>query len=75
MKSPAKPPAPLNTLLALAHDLGREDRQLAILGEGNVSTRLSFDTFLVKASGSNLATLDAAGVTACRSSNLLDLLE
>jgi rhamnose utilization protein RhaD (predicted bifunctional aldolase and dehydrogenase) len=66
---------PLNTLLALAHDLGREDRQLAILGEGNVSARLSSDTFLVKASGSNLATLDTAGVTACRSSDLLDLLE
>lgn len=67
--------SPLPALLALAHDLGREDRRLAILGEGNVSTRLTDDTFLVKASGSNLATLDSAGVTACRSHELLALLD
>jgi len=46
-------------LLALFHELGREDRGLAILGEGNTSARLSTDAFLVKASGSNLATLPA----------------
>ncbi len=38
-------------LLKLSHDLGREDRGLAILGEGNTSCRLDGDTFLVKASG------------------------
>ncbi len=70
-----KSSSPLPALLALAHDLGREDRRLAILGEGNVSTRLADGTFLVKASGSNLATLDAAGVTACRSRELLALLD
>lgn len=66
---------PLAALLALSHDLGREDRHLAILGEGNTSTRLGPGTFLVKASGSNLATLAATGVTACRSRPLLALLD
>jgi rhamnose utilization protein RhaD (predicted bifunctional aldolase and dehydrogenase) len=61
-------------MLALAHDLGREERRLAILGEGNTSARLSAETFVVKASGGNLATLDRAGVTACVFEKLLPLL-
>jgi rhamnose utilization protein RhaD (predicted bifunctional aldolase and dehydrogenase) len=64
----------LAALLSLSHELGREERALAILGEGNTSTRVDADTFLVKASGSNLATLSAVGVTACRFSGLLELL-
>ena len=36
MPVPASTPA-LASLLALSHDLGREERQLAILGEGNTS--------------------------------------
>ncbi|MEO6992506.1 MAG: class II aldolase, partial [Lacunisphaera sp.] len=66
---------PLNRLLELSHQLGREDRKLAILGEGNTSARVSADTFLVKASGSNLGTLAAAGVTECRCGDLLRLLK
>jgi len=62
-------------LLALSHDLGREDRRLAILGEGNTSARLSAGTFLVKASGSQLGTLSPLGVTECRFDGLLALLE
>lgn len=65
----------LDQLLKLSHDLGREERQLAILGEGNTSTRIDEHTFLVKASGSNLATLDAGGVTACHFDRLLPLLD
>ncbi|MEO7412855.1 MAG: class II aldolase/adducin family protein [Opitutaceae bacterium] len=65
----------LRTLLDLSHQLGREDRKLAILGEGNVSMRLSADTFLVKASGSNLATLSELGVSECRFADLLPLLK
>ena len=39
-KAPSHVPNdPLPRLLQLAHDLGREDRRLAILGEGNVSAR------------------------------------
>ena len=68
-------PAPLERLLALSHNLGREDRKLAILGEGNTSARISADSFIVKASGSNLATLAPAGVTACRFDPLVSLLD
>ena len=70
----ATAPSPLPALLSLSHELGREERRLAMLGEGNTSTRVSADTFLVKASGSNLATLSAAGVTECRFSDLDALL-
>jgi len=61
-------------MLALSHELGREERKLAILGEGNTSARLSNDTFVVKASGSTLATLSADGVAECRFDRLLPLL-
>jgi ribulose-5-phosphate 4-epimerase/fuculose-1-phosphate aldolase len=47
----------LQELLTLAHDLGDSGRGWAILGEGNVSARLDDETFLVKASGSQMATL------------------
>jgi rhamnose utilization protein RhaD (predicted bifunctional aldolase and dehydrogenase) len=66
---------PLARLLELSHQLGREERKLAILGEGNTSTRLGADTFLVKASGSNLATLAPAGVATCRFEPLVSLLD
>lgn len=77
MSSPASsPPAdPLAKLLELSHQLGREERKLAILGEGNTSTRVSNETFIVKASGSNLATLSPLGVTECRLADLLPLLD
>src|SRR5687767_12372648 len=61
-------------LLKLSHELGREDRRLAILGEGNTSMRVSPETFVVKASGSNLGTLSALGITECRFDALLPLL-
>lgn len=44
-------------LVKLAHQLGDPARELAILGEGNVSARADDDSFWVKASGSSLATL------------------
>ena len=65
----------LKELLALAHGLGREDRGLAILGEGNTSARTSSATFAVKASGLNLSSLSSAGLTECRFDALLPLLE
>jgi rhamnose utilization protein RhaD (predicted bifunctional aldolase and dehydrogenase) len=54
--------SPLSRLLDLSHQLGREERKLAILGEGNTSARVGPDTFVVKASGSNLGSLSEAGV-------------
>ena len=65
----------LQDLLSLSHELGREERGLAMLGEGNTSTRLNEDTFLVKASGTCLGTLKEEDVVECRLSALLPLLE
>ena len=48
---------------------------MAILAEGNTSVKLSAETFFVKASGSNLGTLDKNGVVECRAEILLALLE
>jgi rhamnose utilization protein RhaD (predicted bifunctional aldolase and dehydrogenase) len=70
-----KTPRPLQRLIDLSLQLGREDRRLAILGEGNTSMRISADTFLVKASGSSLGTLTPAGVTECRFADLLPVLD
>ncbi len=68
------PSTALTSLLDLSHQLGREERALAILGEGNTSTKQSDATFIVKASGSNLATLAAENVTECRFADLETLL-
>lgn len=65
----------LQDLVTLSHELGREDRGLAMLGEGNTSARLGDDTFLVKASGACLGTLKEDDVVECRFSALLPLLE
>ena len=63
------------SLLGLSHELGSPTRRLAILAEGNTSVKLGADTFLVKASGSNLATLAPDDLVECRFSPLLALLE
>jgi rhamnose utilization protein RhaD (predicted bifunctional aldolase and dehydrogenase) len=65
----------LAELLHLSHELGREDRQLVILGEGNTSAKLGPDQFAVKASGASLGTLTEANVTVCESASLLALLD
>jgi rhamnose utilization protein RhaD (predicted bifunctional aldolase and dehydrogenase) len=62
-------------LLKLSHELGREDRGWAILGEGNTSTRLDAETFLVKASGCSLGTLSKDDLVACRSLPLVSFLD
>ena len=45
---------PLDQLVTLSREFGREDRGWAILGEGNTSTRIDEGRFYVKASGSRL---------------------
>jgi rhamnose utilization protein RhaD (predicted bifunctional aldolase and dehydrogenase) len=62
-------------LLNLAHALGREDRHLVTLGEGNVSARLEPGRFAVKASGARLATLAEDELTVCQAEPVLALLE
>jgi rhamnose utilization protein RhaD (predicted bifunctional aldolase and dehydrogenase) len=66
--------ATLQSLIALSHELGREDRQLAILGEGNTSAGNDDGTFWVKASGSHLGTITEDGFSLVRMSTVLDLL-
>jgi len=65
----------ITALLELSHELGREERDLAILGEGNTSCRLDEETFLVKASGSSLANLEESQLVACWFAVLLPLLK
>lgn len=65
----------LAALLKLSHELGREERGLAVLGEGNTSTRLGDDRFLVKASGSNLGNLGEADVVECHLKELVGLAD
>lgn len=65
----------ITDLLRLSHEVGRDDRRMAILGEGNTSMRLSDQSFLVKASGSNLGSLTEAGLAECRFDKLLPMLD
>lgn len=65
----------LDFLLKLSHDLGSEQRGLAILGEGNTSWKESDQVFHVKASGSSLGTLREDQITACQTESLLALFE
>jgi rhamnose utilization protein RhaD (predicted bifunctional aldolase and dehydrogenase) len=62
-------------LIELAHQLGREERGLAILGEGNVSAKLSDAQFAIKASGCALATLTERDITVCDTARVLELFE
>lgn len=62
-------------VLALSHAVGREDRGLAILGEGNTSGRIDDTSFWIKASGGNLGTLSDAGVVECTFSGITHLLD
>jgi len=65
----------LNDLLKLSHELGREERGLALFGEGNTSARLDEQTFLVKASGSSLEALRESDVVACDLAKVAALLD
>jgi rhamnose utilization protein RhaD (predicted bifunctional aldolase and dehydrogenase) len=62
-------------LLTLSKELGREERRLAILAEGNTSARLSEETLLIKASGACLHSLKKDEIVECRFSDLRRLQE
>jgi rhamnose utilization protein RhaD (predicted bifunctional aldolase and dehydrogenase) len=64
----------LGELVDLSRELGREERQLAILGEGNTSADCGDGTFWVKASGSRLGSIDASGFSRVRHSAVAALL-
>jgi rhamnose utilization protein RhaD (predicted bifunctional aldolase and dehydrogenase) len=65
----------LQQLIWLSHELGREGRQLAILGEGNTGASCGDGTFWVKASGSQLSNIDEQGFSRVRLDAVMALME
>lgn len=65
----------LERLISLSRQIGREDRRLAILGEGNTSADLGDGTFLVKSSGCSLSDLDESGVSRVKMAAILAALD
>jgi len=51
----------LQQLVEMSRELGRPERDFVILGEGNTSALCDDGTFWVKASGTQLGTIDATG--------------
>ena len=68
-------PEILSELIAMSNRLGDPANEFAILGEGNTSARADEETFLVKASGSELRTIDADGFVRIRFDTVLQLLD
>lgn len=62
----------LEQLIKLSLDVGREDRQLAILGEGNTSADAGDGTFWIKASGTSLSTANADSFSRIRMDAVLE---
>ena len=56
----------LSQLMEMSRRLGRPENEYVILGEGNTSAILDEDTFLVKASGHQLQSIDASGFVRVR---------
>jgi len=65
----------LDELVKMSHYLGDPARGYAILGEGNTSARAGDDVFYVKASGTTLSTIDAAGFVAVSISRVTAILD
>src|ERR1051325_7497195 len=67
--------AQIAELISLSHEIGREDRNLALLAEGNASMKLAGGQFAIKASGTVLGSLREEDVTLCESNPVLKMLE
>lgn len=70
-----KTPRLLAALVKFTRELGREERDLAITGEGNTSAALGDGTFWVKASGAGLAGITARSFCRVRAATVLALLD
>ncbi len=68
-------PQVLNELVAFSRRLGDETRDYVILGEGNTSARVNNEAFYVKASGTQLGSIDADGFVEVRFEPVLAMLE
>ena len=62
-------------LVQLARELGRPERKLVIIGEGNVSLRVDDETFWVKASGHQMPNITAAGFAHIRFDPIMKLFD
>lgn len=65
----------LTDLVALSRAVGRREEDCTILGEGNTSARADGSSFWVKASGTNLATIDEEGFVRVSFAGVLRLLD
>lgn len=65
----------LEKLVDLSTELADPFLNLAIIGEGNTSADAEDGTFWVKASGSQLATIDASGFSRVNGKAVIDLLD
>lgn len=65
----------LDQLVALSNTLGKPENDFAMLGEGNTSARADADTFYVKASGSELGKITAAGFCHVSFGRVMELLD
>ena len=68
-------PTVLDRLVALSNSLGRPELDYVILGEGNTSARADDATFWVKASGTELRTITAAGFVQVAFDRVLALVD
>lgn len=64
-----------NELLDMSLELGKSDNRLVILGEGNTSAQVNDETFLVKASGSQLSNLRPEQLVQVRFDAILPILD
>lgn len=62
----------LQGLIQLSLEVGREDRALAILGEGNTSADVGDGTFWIKASGTSLSTANESSFSHIRMDAVLE---
>jgi rhamnose utilization protein RhaD (predicted bifunctional aldolase and dehydrogenase) len=65
----------LTQLVAMSHNLGAPALDYVILGEGNTSARADADTFWVKASGTELRTIDRTGFVRVSFERVLTMLD
>jgi rhamnose utilization protein RhaD (predicted bifunctional aldolase and dehydrogenase) len=65
----------LTQLVAMSHNLGDPALDYVILGEGNTSARADADTFWVKASGTELRTIDRTGFVRVSFERVLTMLD
>lgn len=64
----------LDELWMLTRALGEPSRDCVIIGEGNTSARVDDDSFLIKASGQQMETIEPTGLVAVRLGPILELL-